>query len=202
MEFSATGVILGLRFLEMRNKVAQRVRIRARASNTNWVMEYRILTVTTHALLESAPWYRLATSGARANLQELGRLDALLINRAARMLVGANITMRLETVLALVGMSSMLYQYISESANALSIFRYISVYFGYCDLEEQGLEVMRIKECAEGSNCRNDTYRATGLDGRLSRRVRPCRRQQRDRGENALRAICFPRPRAPNGNRL
>ena len=106
-------------FMEIRTKLAKRLQAMRKVSGTVWGLESRILAVTVHALLESVVGYGLATAGSRANALELRALDTRYLNRAARRVVGTNITMRTETLMFLADLSTAQNQCILKQANVL-----------------------------------------------------------------------------------
>ena len=80
--------------MELRGRLLKRLQALRKVSNTTWGLGNHILAVTTHALLESIICYGMASTGARAGIEELRSLDTLFINRAARRVVGTNIVGR------------------------------------------------------------------------------------------------------------
>ena len=82
--------------LEIRRKLTKRLQALRKASSTTCSLKCRILAVATHALLGGIECYGLATTGTHAGTMEMRRTDTLYLNRAARRVAGANVTMRVE----------------------------------------------------------------------------------------------------------
>ena len=62
------------------------------ASSADWGLEGRILTTQTHALLESVIGYGLAIVGTRARDYGFNQMDSSIMQKAAREITGANVT--------------------------------------------------------------------------------------------------------------
>ena len=82
-------------------------------------LETRILAITTHALIESVANYGLATFGSHITKKDENELDAILLNRAARRVIGTGITVRREILHMLADTRTATNRYILKTANIL-----------------------------------------------------------------------------------
>ena len=85
--------------------------------NAVWALERRVLTAAAHALLESVTCYGLATAGQHATSQGLWEIDTNILRRAARRIVGANITMRVADMVVLADVRTAQNRFVLKSAN-------------------------------------------------------------------------------------
>ena len=81
---------------EMYKKAVRRMAIINKVAHTKWGMESRILTVTTHALVESLVNYGLAVTGSNISTIDQSRVDSSILSRVARKIVGVGPTIRRE----------------------------------------------------------------------------------------------------------
>ena len=120
--FKLLGVIIDCgwtfrqHFVELRGRLVRRLQALRKVSGAVWGLENRILAVTAHALIESIIGYGMATTGAHATPQELREIDTRFLNKAARRVVGTNITIRTETMMFLADMANAMNHYILKKA--------------------------------------------------------------------------------------
>ena len=76
-----------------------------------------MLAETTRALLESLLCYELATVGEHGAAQELNKINSGILNRAARMVVGTNKSMGIETMMMLAEIRNSHNHFILINAN-------------------------------------------------------------------------------------
>ena len=75
------GIILdgnwnfGGQLSKMRSKIATILQVLAKVGNTMWELESRILSIMTHALIESIVCYGLATTGSRWTVKDASIAD-------------------------------------------------------------------------------------------------------------------------------
>ena len=123
--FRLLGVILDCHwhfrehFRELQKKAVKRLHIVKRVAGTVWGMESRILAVTVHALIESIVGYGLACTGGHVSRQVLDKVDAGVLNIAARKVLGANISARKEVLYALADVNNVGNHLVLKTANML-----------------------------------------------------------------------------------
>ena len=104
---------------ELKAKAKRRLVILNKVGNTNWGFESRIMSITTHSLIESVTNYGLASFGRHLWDRDRSSVDTTILNKAARKVVGTGPTIRREILFALADMKSMTNQYILKAANLL-----------------------------------------------------------------------------------
>ena len=82
-------------------------------------MVSRILSISAHSLMESVVSYGLATTGEGWEENGAAQLDRAALNKAARKVVGANITIRIETLMILADMRNTANHVILKTASIL-----------------------------------------------------------------------------------
>ena len=103
----------------LKTKAERRQAILRRVSNTRWGLETRILSITTHSLVESVVSYGLATYGAHILEQDARAVDTRVLNRAARRVVGTGPTIRREIMHVIADTRSFHNHHILKGANIL-----------------------------------------------------------------------------------
>ena len=98
------------------NKVAKRLNVLSKVGSSARGFESRILAVTVHSLIESIINYGLAATGTHVDAYEMRRIDTQILNRAARKVVGTNITMRIESLMMLADLNGVMDHYIVKNA--------------------------------------------------------------------------------------
>ena len=86
---------------------------------TNWALENRIPTTTVRALLESVINYGLTLTGSSISIDDLARLDTMVLNPIARRVRGAGYAIRREVLLALADIRSAQNHYLLKVANVV-----------------------------------------------------------------------------------
>ena len=80
----------------MKTKAIRRLPVLDRVSCSTTVLEARILSISTHGLLESVASFGLAITGAHASVAEIREIDTGVLTKAARRAVGEGPTVRKE----------------------------------------------------------------------------------------------------------
>ena len=86
-------------------------------ANTLWGLETRILSITTHALIESVINYGLAVYGTHCMQETVEKMDSTVSNKAARRALGTGITIRRESAHMIADAKSFENHYIRKVAN-------------------------------------------------------------------------------------
>ena len=74
-----------------------------KVSNTIWGLENRVLTTTSHALLESMPNFGQTVTGSAAPEEDFGRVDIGIMTPTARKVAAVGCSIRREALFALAG---------------------------------------------------------------------------------------------------
>ena len=102
-----------LKKLRVRSAVLRKV------SNTKWGLENRILTITVHALIESVIGYGLSLTGSSISVEDMEKMDTVVLNPMARRVTGLGYSARREVLFSLADMRTTQNHYLQKVANVL-----------------------------------------------------------------------------------
>ena len=83
---------------DIRKRAAQRLAALNRVAHITVGLESRVRLITTHSLIESLINYGLAVYGAHCGKEQGGRIDSMILNKAARKIIGTSIAVRREVM--------------------------------------------------------------------------------------------------------
>ena len=106
-------------FREVQGGSVEVLRIARRARGAVWGMEFRILSSSTRALIESVISYGLAVAGRHVNSELMGKVGTVFMNTAARKIRGTNTSARRETLYTPLDTRNIHNHYIIKTASML-----------------------------------------------------------------------------------
>ena len=102
---------------DMRSRAVKRLAVLGRVANTNWGLENRILSITTHSLVESLINYGSAVYGSHCGREQGEKIDSMILNKAARKVTGTGFATRREILHILADTRSFDNHYNLKAAN-------------------------------------------------------------------------------------
>ena len=102
---------------EVRKEAIKRLFVLHRVATTTWGLETRILSITTHALLESVVNYGLSSYGTQRSPFLAKKTDSIILNKAAREIAGTSTAVRRGMVRILADTKSFMNHYYLKTAN-------------------------------------------------------------------------------------
>ena len=99
---------------QLHRRAQQRLHTLRKASNSNWGLGNRVLTITAHALVESLLSYGSTTYGSAASGTKFHQLDTVLLNPKARRAVGPSMTVRREALFPLADLRTTANRYVEK----------------------------------------------------------------------------------------